>query len=774
MEDPSVARTFQGSRSVTLSSSNNSISFPGIPDLGTRFPPDPYVAVGPNHLMAVVNSRFRISDKSGNTLKTIDAKDWLLSVYPGLSRPFDPKVHYDHFANRWIMVWLGRSPSVSYYLVSVSDDDNPLGTWYNWALPGNVNGSDLVGQWVDYEGVGFDDQAFYITSNQFTHSGYYAYVKVRIMAKAQFYANDAGPITWTDFWDLRDLNGYDMYSTRPAIIHGTPGEYYLVGKPGITPGTYFVLYTLSDPLTSPALSAVHIPVTEWSLAPNAGQLGGDAAIEGGGWWLTNEPVYRDSSLWLVHSVASGPGNQYSSVRYVRINTFTGTLLEDVSFGAEGFWYFYPAIVVDRDGNVAITFSRSGLTEYVGAYFTWRLASDPPGLQPSVTMQKGKAYYQRIRNGRNRWGDYNGIALDPVDSTTFWMFTEYAETGNRWGTWFYATQAVAVPPFYVIEANVSPSYADPGVDSIVVTVQLEGITSGLTLFAEIDSLNGSPIDTVQLFDDGAHNDGGVGDSLFGNIWPVPAVEERHYFVDLQVTLVEKAVSFILNNATRFTTIGPVVYENLVYISNDTLPNPGDILLFRLVLRNNGSTGTAPDVSIELSSDDICVLVLKHFIVYPVDDIDAGETVLMTYDYYKIEITDDCPEETYIPIQLSIASEGYFFWSDSFTIHVEPEVGIASEEGILPEVYALHQNYPNPFNPITTLRYDLPERSDVVLSIYDILGRQVKIIVQDVQEPGFKSVLWNGRNDLDEHVSAGVYLYYIRAGDFVQTRKMVLLK
>lgn len=93
---------------------------------------------------------------------------------------------------------------------------------------------------------------------------------------------------------------------------------------------------------------------------------------------------------------------------------------------------------------------------------------------------------------------------------------------------------------------------------------------------------------------------------------------------------------------------------------------------------------------------------------------------------------------------------------------------------PVIYSLKQNYPNPFNPITTLRYDLPERAHVKLTIYDILGRQVKIIVQDVQEPGFKSVIWDATNDRGQSVGAGVYLYHIRAGDFVQTRKMVLLK
>ncbi len=97
-----------------------------------------------------------------------------------------------------------------------------------------------------------------------------------------------------------------------------------------------------------------------------------------------------------------------------------------------------------------------------------------------------------------------------------------------------------------------------------------------------------------------------------------------------------------------------------------------------------------------------------------------------------------------------------------------------KAIIPIAYTLHQNYPNPFNPITTLRYDLPENSLVNIIIYDLLGRQVKSLINQTQDAGFKSVLWNATNNQGKPVSAGVYLYQIRAGDFIQTKKMVLLK
>ena len=90
------------------------------------------------------------------------------------------------------------------------------------------------------------------------------------------------------------------------------------------------------------------------------------------------------------------------------------------------------------------------------------------------------------------------------------------------------------------------------------------------------------------------------------------------------------------------------------------------------------------------------------------------------------------------------------------------------------YKLIKNYPNPFNPVTTLRYDLPENSHVNITIFDMLGRQVKNLINQTQDAGYRSVRWNATDDYGKPVSAGIYLYQIQAGEFVQTKKMMLLK
>ena len=85
-----------------------------------------------------------------------------------------------------------------------------------------------------------------------------------------------------------------------------------------------------------------------------------------------------------------------------------------------------------------------------------------------------------------------------------------------------------------------------------------------------------------------------------------------------------------------------------------------------------------------------------------------------------------------------------------------------------------NYPNPFNPVTTLRYDLPEDAMVNITIYDMMGRIVSNLVSSQQNAGYKSIQWDATNNTGQPVAAGVYLYSIEAGEFRQTKKMILLK
>jgi hypothetical protein len=90
------------------------------------------------------------------------------------------------------------------------------------------------------------------------------------------------------------------------------------------------------------------------------------------------------------------------------------------------------------------------------------------------------------------------------------------------------------------------------------------------------------------------------------------------------------------------------------------------------------------------------------------------------------------------------------------------------------FGLDQNFPNPFNRITRIGYDLPTRIHVKLTIYNLLGREVKTLVDEVQSKGYKSVVWDGLNNFNEHVGSGLYLYVIQAGDNREAHKLIYMK
>jgi hypothetical protein len=97
-----------------------------------------------------------------------------------------------------------------------------------------------------------------------------------------------------------------------------------------------------------------------------------------------------------------------------------------------------------------------------------------------------------------------------------------------------------------------------------------------------------------------------------------------------------------------------------------------------------------------------------------------------------------------------------------------------QNVIPSTFEVSQNYPNPFNPSTTIKYGLPENSIVTIKIFNILGQEVKTLVNTEKNAGTYSVTWNGDNNFGQKVTSGTYIYRVVAGNFVQTKKMVLLK
>jgi len=156
-------------------------------------------------------------------------------------------------------------------------------------------------------------------------------------------------------------------------------------------------------------------------------------------------------------------------------------------------------------------------------------------------------------------------------------------------------------------------------------------------------------------------------------------------------------------------------------------------------------------------------LKEFRVYLMVHSNkvSGETV--TFRIYDYET-----EKEYF------AKETVSFNESGMAGSVLAPIPLTKAAAVIPEAFSLSQNYPNPFNPVTTITFGIPEESDVVIDIYNLMGQKIRTLVSERRQPGCYTVRWDGKNDAGRSLSTGMYICRMRAGSFQQIRKMVLLK
>jgi len=207
---------------------------------------------------------------------------------------------------------------------------------------------------------------------------------------------------------------------------------------------------------------------------------------------------------------------------------------------------------------------------------------------------------------------------------------------------------------------------------------------------------------------------------------------------------------------YITIDNFATDSISFTWDESIDVDGDELLYDFT----ASIIVNGQVKAEYNSSSLTIREMKidHQSVF--DEIFAAQAMFGEIEW-DVSVRDSMVEVT---------SE-----NGALTLGVNASAAVLSINGeLLPEVFSLHQNYPNPFNPVTTLRYDLPENSLVNVTVYDMLGRQVKTLINQTQDAGYKSLIWDATNDYGKPVSAGIYLYQIQAGEYIQTKKMVLLK
>jgi len=231
--------------------------------------------------------------------------------------------------------------------------------------------------------------------------------------------------------------------------------------------------------------------------------------------------------------------------------------------------------------------------------------------------------------------------------------------------------------------------------------------------------------------------------------------------------------------------PLVNKDTVIAWNNIAPESFEWIsdvLDTVIINKDNITDTynlqwAESKSVDL--DSIHYLVNAKIGVYPVEEIyDTTVTTLpLTYQEFLENVFEETPGNG-VTVKFSVsATDGkdtVKVSGDDRVVYVNRYEYLSTESEGIPTEFALHENYPNPFNPTTTLRFDLPEVSSITLTIYNMLGQKVKTFNMNDTPAGFHSIKWNAINDYGDPVGAGVYLYQLRANQYLETRKMVLLK
>jgi hypothetical protein len=317
-------------------------------------------------------------------------------------------------------------------------------------------------------------------------------------------------------------------------------------------------------------------------------------------------------------------------------------------------------------------------------------------------------------------------------------------------------------------EINPRYVSTQGDTVKVNAQLENPKNHpVSVYAHVQGSESTFQDSIELYDDGLHGDGNTDDNMWsGNKW-FSGLEEDLFIVKLLTHDLTEGTTHCFFPASQFTTIGPVVYISHSFYKSDTEPNPGDAIRMYITLTNEGSIATATHLRVELSCPDTRVEFTVDGRDY--NDIEPGEMVQNKYTY-SFNIPEDWPVNTEIPMTLHISSHGTEVWTDSFSVMVlPPSTSIQTANASVPEQFALYQNHPNPFNPSTTIRFDLPEPSEVALKVFTLLGEEVETIVRRRISAGEHVIQWNAGNQ-----PSGIYLIRLEAEGFVHSRKMILMK
>ena len=419
-----------------------------VPDIE---PPDPYLAVGPDDVMQVVNLMTRITDRNGGNAIEAALGDIFLLPADGTFADSDPRVVYDSLHGRWIATEVSwdctpdPNPDPKFHAdfghgyldIAISDTADPRGTWSSYYVPYN----DVF---PDYPGLGTSSDKVVMSANMFqmtTGSG------LDCIGNTFLGADTIG----FDFSDLANSGGsrpffgeipFDNHFTvRPAVQAPatSPNLFFVAYKAngGAAPGWDEMHGTFTGSVVANTFAATEISLTDLVTNPLVTspphQPGAPATITEAFDERITDAIWQGNKLTWVATypcTPTGDSTERSCVRVTQISTTPRALLEDFLVAQTGKDLYMGGVGVTGNGALHVVWTRSSTTagDFPSTYGAYQLPTDPANsLSAPKLLGAGDSTY-----AGTRWGDYVGVAQDPQDPNAVWQANEHSAAGT-WAT-----------------------------------------------------------------------------------------------------------------------------------------------------------------------------------------------------------------------------------------------------------------------------------------------------------------------------------------------------
>lgn len=495
---------------------NVSLDFAGMSaDSDKSVPPDTHVAVGPNHIVEVVNHTIAVFSKStGVKLMEQDLPSFFDSTLPNGPGGFDPSVTYDELAGRFVVIILQVTSSDEGYLwYGVSNTSNPLDGFtekHSIRLDGpGINTTQTVEP--DFPRIGWNADAHVIAMTMLINGTAEDCDHVTIITIDKSTVLDANNSTFSFHQINRSAAACAadpgiVPTIVPAIMHGAArsGPMFFLEEtnqigddPTVVKSQVRVTKMTNVLSATPTFTSTDITVNNYSVPPDADQPGGAGTIQ------TNDARFlsvswRGNRLLAAHNIGLPAGAPTQALaRWYQFDTSSTTpaLMQQgtINPGA-GVSTFYPSIEIASNGDIGMTFMQSSASEHMSMYLTGRTTSDPADtMAPGFLIKGGEATYKSFdcfSGGAFTQdcltGDFSGIAVDPSANNVFCAANEYStssRTTENWGTWIacftLGSSPVPTPPpsghdFAVISLK-TPKTVKNGGGTLPVTVKIQNLS-----------------------------------------------------------------------------------------------------------------------------------------------------------------------------------------------------------------------------------------------------------------------------------------------------------